>query len=278
VLGARAARMALEQAGVAATDIDLILFSTLSPDHYFPGSACFLQRELGHFGCPAIDVRQQCAGFLYALVIGEQFIRAGSAKRILVVAAEVQSHGLNLSPQGKDLTALFGDGAGACVLVPSANPNHGLVSWALHADGRYAEDLWMEAPGSASRQLAAQRFLTDDQAFPKMKGVRVFRHSIACIKSVLGEILAPLQFTLTDVDLIVPHQANIRILEHIANDLHFPIEKMVINLQRYGNTSSASIPIALSEANQSGQLKPDQWVALAAFGAGYVWGGALFHW
>ncbi|HLY38666.1 MAG TPA: beta-ketoacyl-ACP synthase III [Candidatus Binatia bacterium] len=279
-LGARAARDALASAGVAASDLDLILLGTLSPDVDFPSSAALLQRNLGVRGTPVMDVRNQCSGFVYMLAVADKFIRTGGARRVLVVGAEVHSTGIDLSTLGREVAVIFGDGAGAVVLGPEADPQRGILSTHLHSEGKYAEKLMVEVPSSRMRPRVTEELLDQpgSRLWPRMEGRYVFKHAVNRFNEVIGEALAANGLTPADIDLLIPHQANLRISQLVAMGFELPEEKVFNNIQRYGNTTAASIPIALHEALESGRVRPGALVCLAAFGAGFTWAAALMRW
>ena len=279
-LGAVAARDALAAAGVKAADLDLILVGTLSPDVDMPGNASFLQRNLGVRGMPVMDVRNQCSGFLYMLAVADSFIRSGGARYVLVVGAEIHSTGLDLSTAGREVAVIFGDGAGAAVLGPEPDPRRGIFSVHLHSEGRYAEKLMVEAPSSKVSPRVTEDMLEDpgSRLWPRMEGRYVFKHAVTRFPEVIQEALAANGHTIADLDLLIPHQANLRISQMVAMGLDLPEEKVFNNIQRYGNTTAASIPIALHEAVEQGRVKPGALVCLAAFGAGFTWAAALMRW
>jgi len=279
-LGARAARDALASAGVAATDLDLILLGTLSPDVDFPSSAALLQRNLGIRGTPVMDVRNQCSGFVYMLAVADKFIRTGGARRVLVVGAEVHSTGIDLSTLGREVAVIFGDGAGAVVLGPEANPQRGILSTHLHSEGKYAEKLMVEVPSSRMRPRVSEELLDQpgSRLWPRMEGRYVFKHAVNRFTEVINEALAANGLTSADIDLLIPHQANLRISQLVAMGFELPEERVFNNIQRYGNTTAASIPIALHEAIESGRVPPGALICLAAFGAGFTWAAALMRW
>ncbi len=282
-LAVPAAEKALKAAGVRKEEIELIIFATLSPDHEFPGTGCFFQEKLGVPGIPALDIRQQCTGFLYGLSIADQFIKTGMYKKILLVGAEVHSKGLERTTHGRDVAVLFGDGAGAAVIGVGEEPRtpdaSQIFSTHLHADGRFAKELWVPEPGNAHSgdRLTPER-LKDGGQFPKMNGKTVFMHAVKKMPEVLIESLKANQVRLEDVDLFVFHQANLRINEMVAQQLGIPAEKIFNTIDRFGNTTAATIPIGLDEAIQEGKLKPGMLVATAAFGSGFTWASALFRW
>ena len=279
-LGAVAARDALAAAGVKAADLDLILVGTLSPDVDMPGNASFLQRNLGVRGMPVMDVRNQCSGFLYMLAVADSFIRSGGARYVLVVGAEIHSTGLDLSTAGREVAVIFGDGAGAVVLGPEANPQRGILSTHLHSEGKYAEKLMVEVPSSRMRPRVSEELLDQpgSRLWPRMEGRYVFKHAVNRFTEVINEALAANGLTSADIDLLIPHQANLRISQLVAMGFELPEERVFNNIQRYGNTTAASIPIALHEAIESGRVRPGALVCLAAFGAGFTWAAALMRW
>lgn len=276
-LGEIAAREALAAAGLTPGDLDLILFSTLSPDLNFPGSSCLLQARLGIPGVATMDIRNQCTGFIYGLATADAYIRGGLARRVLVVGGEVHSTGLDKSTRGRDVTVLFGDGAGAAVVVADEGPS-GLIDHELHADGRYAEILMVEAPASRMNPRLTAEMMDAGRHFPHMDGKQVFKHAVERLPEVIRSILGRNGYGLDDVACLVPHQANLRINEMVTRQLGFPPEKVVHNIQKYGNTTAASIPIALYEAVADGRVKSGDLVLLAAFGAGLTWGATLVRW
>ena len=276
-LAVHAARQALDEAGLASTDLDMIIFATLSPDINFPGSSCLLQERLACPGIATLDIRNQCTGFVYSLAIADQFIRTGAMRNVLVVGAEVHSSGLDLSTRGRDLAVLFGDGAGAAVVSATEGESRILDS-RLHADGSYHQILMLDAPASRRNPRLTEEMLADGLHYPRMRGRAVFKHAVDRIPEVVGEILEANGKKLEDVDIVVPHQANLRINELVCRNMGLAPERMVHNIQRYGNTTAASIPIALHEADQDQRVKSGDLVLLAAFGAGLTWGANLIRW
>ncbi len=276
-LAEHAARQALEVAGLQPTDLDLIVFATLSPDVYFPGSACLLQARLGCPGIAALDIRNQCTGFVYGLSIADQFIRSGMMSRVLVVGAEVHSTGLDMTPSGRDVTVLFGDGAGAAV-VEATEGDRRILGHRLHADGQHAELLWVPAPQSRKNPRIDQSMLDAGLHYPHMQGRAVFKHAVERLPEVVTGVLADHGYALNDLDWLVPHQANLRINELAARRMGITDDKVVHNIQRYGNTTAGSIPIALSEAIADSRVQDGDLVCLAAFGAGLTWGATLVRW
>ncbi|MEK7791492.1 MAG: beta-ketoacyl-ACP synthase III [Deltaproteobacteria bacterium] len=277
----KATRMALERAKIDVKEIDLLILATLSPDHTFPGTGCFVQEKLGLGGIPAIDIRQQCSGFIYGVSIADQFIRAGTYRTVLVIGTEVQSTGLDFSTRGRDVTILFGDGAGAVVMRAShaASENRGILSTHLHADGRYAKELWVEGPSSREHPRVSQRMLDEGTWYPRMNGRAVFTMAVKKMQEAVQEALAANDIrNIEDVDLFVFHQANIRIVQALCEQLRISMEKTYNNIHKYGNTTAASIPIALSEAVQEERLKENDLLCIAAFGSGFTWASALIRW
>jgi 3-oxoacyl-[acyl-carrier-protein] synthase-3 len=277
-MGTRAAEKALEIAGLDVNDVDFIIFATLSSDHYFPGSGCLLQEKLGIPGVGAMDIRNQCTGFIYGITTADQFIKSGMYDNILVVGAEVHSSGLDLTTEGRDVAVLFGDGAGAVVLSSTEIPDKGIIGSKLHADGRFARELWVQNPGSNSRPFVHPDMVKDRSVFPYMNGRYVFKHAVTFFPEVINEVLADAGYTAKDVDLVIPHQANERITEAVQARLGLPYEKVFRNISKYGNTTAASIPIAISEAYEAGIIKDGSLICLAAFGSGFTWGATLLRW
>lgn len=274
-----AAREAVENAGLSLKDIDCIVLATLSPDHTFPGTGCFLQHRLGLPGVPALDIRAQCSGFIYGLSVADAWIRAGQYSRVLLVGTEVHSTGLDLSTRGRDVACLFGDGAGAVVLGPAdESEDRGIMSIKLHADGKFAKSLWIEAPGSRFNPRIDKKMLQDGRHYPKMKGRHVFTFALQKMPEVIHEALDESGFKLSDVDLIIPHQANKRITEQVAKQLGVDQQLMFSNIEHLGNTTAASIPLAIYDAQSQGRLKPGNLVVFASFGAGFTWASAVCRW
>lgn len=276
-MGARAAQQAMERAGITPGDIDLIIFATLSPEYYFPGSGVLLQRELGMGTIPALDIRAQCSGFIYGLSIADQFIRTGMYRHILLVGSETQSNIMEVSDRGRNVAAIFGDGAGAAVISRYDSDDRGILSTHLHAEGTYAEELMVEHPGTVKKQRLTHEMLENGSFLPVMNGNMVFKHAVVRFEEVIHEALQANNYGAQDIDLLVPHQANLRIAQYIQKQLQLPDEKVFNNIQKYGNTTAASIPIALSEAWEQGQLKKGNLVCLAAFGSGFTWASALIR-
>ena len=279
-MGAEAAKQALERAGVSARELDCIIFATLSPDVDMPASACVLQHRMGIGGMPAFDVRNQCSGFLYGLAIADKFIRTGTYNRVLLVGAETHSTGVDLTTRGREVAVIFGDGAGAVVLGPEPDARRGILSTHLHAQGKFAEKLWLESPAARLRPRLTEDMIAGDDArmFPKMEGRYVFRHAVTRFPEVIREALDANGLAVADLSLLIPHQANLRISQMVAVGLELPEEKMFNNIDRYGNTTAGSIPIALYEALDAGRIHDGDLVCLAAFGSGFTWASALIRW
>jgi 3-oxoacyl-[acyl-carrier-protein] synthase III len=270
-----AAKKAVERAGREMKDVDAILFATLSPDVNFPGSGCFLGHKLGLGGVPALDVRNQCSGFLYSLSVADAWVRAGVYRNVLVVGAEVHSTGLEFTERGRDVAVLFGDGAGAVLVGESPSGDRGIQALKLHADGVGARELWLEIPGSMYIPRLTKEHMDEGRHWPRMNGKQVFRWATEKMPEVARDVLATAKMTPADVDLFVPHQANMRINQMVAAKLGIPEEKTVHNIVRYGNTTAATIPIGLSESFEEGKIVEGTRCLMAAFGAGFTWAGAV---
>ena len=277
-MGAEAARKALKMAGLEAADLDMIVFATLSPDYVFPGSGVLLQRELGIKEIPALDVRNQCSGFIYALSVADQFIKTGMYNHVLVVGSEIHSSGLDFSTRGRGVSVIFGDGAGAAVLSPSEQNGKGILSTHLHADGEFAEELATIDPGSNKRERLTHEMIDEGSIYPYMNGNTVFKHAVTRFPEVIQEALQQNDYKADDIDMLIPHQANLRITSYIQQKMGLPAEKVFSNIHKYGNTTAASIPIALSEAVEERRIKEGDLVCLAAFGSGFTWASALIRW
>ena len=276
-LGYEAAVRAIADAGVVPADIDFIIFATTSPDYLFPGNGSLLQHRLGVGPIGSLNVGNACSGFVYSLAVADAFIRMGLHRHILVVGAEVQSTGLDFSTAGRDMAVLFGDGAGAAV-VAACDASQGFRGWALHSEGVYARDLWMEAPTCRVAGRLTPEMLAAGAMFPRMNGRQVFKHATVRFPEVIHEVLAGSGHTLDEVRLIVPHQANQRIGDTVAERLGVPAVKVFQNIEHYGNTTAASIPLALVEAREAGRFAEGDLVVLAAFGAGFAWGACALRW
>jgi 3-oxoacyl-[acyl-carrier-protein] synthase-3 len=277
-MAAKATRMALQRAHLTENDIDFIVFATITPDYFFPGSGVLLQRELGLHSIGALDIRNACSGFIYALSVADQFIKSGMYKTILVVGAEIQSTAIDLTTRGRNSAVIFADGAGAVILQAADQP--GVLSTHLHSDGRYAEELYVRDPGSSRPREERQPEQILDTTHYKlvMNGNQVFKHAVVRFHEVINEALAANHLTKDDIDLLVPHQANLRISQYIQEKLGLPDSKVYNNIMRYGNTTAASIPIAMSEAWAEGKIKENNLICLAAFGSGFTWASAMIRW
>jgi 3-oxoacyl-[acyl-carrier-protein] synthase III len=294
-MGVEAARIAIERAGITPQDIDFIVFATLSPDYFFPGCGVLLQRAMKMKEIGALDVRNQCSGFVYALSVADQFIKTGMYKNILVVGSEKHSFGLDFSTRGRNVSVIFGDGAGAVVLQPTTKEGQGILSTHLHSDGESAEILAMYNPGTHANHWLEQPLADFDEAeigqmfmshqmidkaqnFPTMDGPSVFKKAIVKMPEVVEEALAVNGLTSADIDMLIPHQANLRIAQFVQQKLKLRDDQVHNNIQKFGNTTAASVPIALCEAWEQGKIKDGDLVCLAAFGSGFTWAGALIRW
>jgi len=294
-MGVEAAKIAIERAGTSAQDIDFIVFATLSPDYYFPGCGVLVQRALKMKEIGALDVRNQCSGFIYAISVADQFIRSGMYKNILIIGSEKHSFGLDFSTRGRNVSVIFGDGAGAVVLQPTEENNKGILSTHLHSDGESAEILAMYNPGTHANHWLNQSLASFDDAeigemfmshamidsaqnFPFMDGPSVFKKAVVKFPEVIMEALHVNGYTPKDISLLVPHQANLRIAQFVQQKLGLNDSQVYNNIQKYGNTTAASIPIALCEAWEEGRVKDNDLVCLAAFGSGFTWASALIKW
>jgi 3-oxoacyl-[acyl-carrier-protein] synthase III len=277
-LGFEAAKIAIDRAGIKPADIDMIIFATLSPDYTFPGSGCLLQQMLDIPGKAVVDVRNQCTGFLYGMSIADQFIKTGMFDKILVVGAEVHSTGLEFADSGRDVTVLFGDGGGAMIIGVSDDQDHGILSTHLHADGRGFRDLWIEGPASRYMPRVTHQMIDEGRQWPKMNGKNVFRNAVSRLPEVINEALTANGVKLEDIAYLIPHQANMRINQFVAHKLGFPQEKVWHNIQRYGNTTAATLPICLDEMLEQDVVNKGDLLMFAAFGAGFTWGSALVRW
>jgi 3-oxoacyl-[acyl-carrier-protein] synthase-3 len=278
-LGTEAAIRAIAAAGVDRSSIDFIIAATVSPDYIFPGIGVQIGANLGLVGVGAMDVRTQCTGFIYSLSVADQFIRTGMYKRILVVASEVQSTNLDFSDAGRDTAVLFGDGAAAVICEPGhGNDGRGLLSTHLFADGRFIEDLWMPYPTIKTRPYVHQELVDKKLCFPRMDGKRVFMNASERMPEAVQAALQANGLTIADISLLIPHQANDRISQMVAKKLQIPLDKVVRNIERFGNTTAASIPIALDEAVREGRVKKNDLLILTAFGSGFTWASAALRW
>ena len=281
-LGFKASQNALKMAGYTAKDIDFIVFATLSPDYYFPGCGVLLQEMLGCDTIGALDVRNQCSGFVYAMSVANAFIKAGQYKNILVVGAEIHSFGLDFSDEGRGVSVIFGDGAGAVILSASEEEGAGdILAFNMHSEGKYADELCTKFPGSkygwSDRMRLEPENVTNDEVYPIMNGNFVFKNAVTRFPETMMEALNSAGKSVDDLDLFIPHQANLRIAQFVQKTFNLPDEKLYNNIQKYGNTTAASIPLALSEAIAEGKIKRGDLVLLSAFGSGFTWGSILFE-
>jgi len=280
-MGVKAAKIAIQRANVAKEDIDFVIFATLSPDYYFPGPGVLVQRDLGLKTVGALDVRNQCSGFVYAISIADQYIKTGMYKNILVIGSEVHSTGLDMSDKGRGVSVIFGDGAGAAVLSREEDLNKGILSTHLHSEGQHAEELALIAPGMGKRwvtDIIADNDPNDESYFPYMNGQFVFKNAVVRFSEVINEGLQANNLEVSDIDLLVPHQANLRISQFIQQKFKLSDDQVYNNIMNYGNTTAASIPIALTEAWEKGKIKSGDVVVLAAFGSGFTWGSVVIRW
>ncbi|HXH30135.1 MAG TPA: beta-ketoacyl-ACP synthase III [Bacteriovoracaceae bacterium] len=281
-LALRACEEAIKNSGIDRKEIDCLLFATLSPDHDFPGAACFLQPKLGLTDIPAIDVRQQCSGFVYGMSIADAFIKSGQYKTILLVGAEIHSKGIDKTSKGRDVAVLFGDGAGAVVItrktVTDPLKDSFIHSTHLFADGSGAKELWVAGPGSAiGSQRISKEHLDQGLQFPSMNGKKVFANAVRRMSECLLLALETNKLKLEDIDLFLFHQANLRINQLLADELKIPAQKVFNTIQKFGNTTAATIPIGMAEAVKAGKLKKGMLVASAAFGSGFTWGSSVYR-
>ena len=280
-MGVKAARIAIERSGVAYDDIDFIIFATLSPDYYFPGPGVLVQRDLGLKTVGALDVRNQCSGFVYAVSIADQYIKSGMYKNVLVIGSEVHSSGLDFTDRGRSVSVIFGDGAGAAVLSREEDLSKGILSTHLHSEGIHAEELIVKAPGMGGRwvsDILADNDPNDESYLPYMNGQFVFKNAVVRFSEVIMEGLQANNLQVSDIDLLVPHQANLRISQFIQQKFKLTNDQVYNNIERYGNTTAASIPIALTEAWEQNKIKEGDTVILAAFGSGFTWGSVIIKW
>ncbi len=297
-MGAQAALRAIKDAGIVKEDVDFIVFATLSPDYFFPGCGVLVQRELGITDTEvgAIDIRNQCSGFIYALSVADQFVKTGMYKNVLVIGSEMHSMGLDFNTRGRNVTVIFGDGAGAAILQPTEDKNKGILTTHLHSNGTNAEELAMITPGSHGGHhlgqeafgfpdseepggiYITQKMIDDHMIYPNMNGPLVFKTAVTKFPEVIKEALTKTGLETSDIDMLIPHQANLRISQFVQRMLGLRDDQVHNNIQKYGNTTAASIPIALAEARDEGKIKEGDLVCLAAFGSGFTWGSALIRW
>lgn len=278
-MGAKAARKAIENAGLTKDDIDFIIFATLSPDYFFPGSGVLIQDMLDMPTIGAVDIRNQCSGLIYSISIADQFIKTGMYKNILVIGSEYHSGALDKTTRGRGLAVLFGDGAGALVLSRSEDPSKGILSTHLHSQGEHAEVLTVKTPSIRHWVPAIIAAGEEDTSYhPFMDGQKVFKHAIVRFSEAIDEGLEANKLTAEDIDLFIPHQANLRITQFVQRRFKLSDDQVFSNIQKYGNTTAASIAIAMSEANEQGKMKDGDLVVLAAFGSGFTWGSVVIRW
>jgi 3-oxoacyl-[acyl-carrier-protein] synthase III len=294
-MGIEAAKIAIERAGITAQDVDFIIFATLSPDYYFPGCGVLVQRAMKMKEIGALDIRNQCSGFVYALSVADQFIKTGMYKNILVIGSEKHSFGLDFSTRGRNISVIFGDGAGAVVLQPAEKEGQGILSTHLHSDGESAELLAMYNPGTHANHwtpnkladfddaemgemFMSKQMIDHEQNFPFMDGPAVFKKAAVKFPEVIIEALHANGLSTTDIDMLIPHQANLRISQFVQQKLGLKDDQVHNNIQKYGNTTAASVPLALCEAWEEGKIKEGDLVCLAAFGSGFTWASALIRW
>ena len=279
-MGVAAARIAIERAGLQPQDIDMILFATLSPDYYFPGSGVIVQELLDIPTCPAMDIRNQCSGFVYGLATADQFIKSGMYKNVLVIGSENHSGGLDFTTRGRGVSVIFGDGAGAAVLTREEDNNKGVLSSHLHSEGKFAEELSLIGP-STNRwvpEILEANDPEDVSYYPYMNGQLVFKNAVVRFSEVIMEGLTQNNLGPDAIDMLVPHQANLRISQFVQKKFGLTDDQVYNNIQRYGNTTAGSIPIALTEAWEEGKIKSGDLVVLAAFGSGFTWGSSIIRW
>tara|TARA_R110002020_G_scaffold85914_3_gene211703 strand:- start:9881 stop:10888 length:1008 start_codon:yes stop_codon:yes gene_type:complete len=279
-MGAKAAKIALERAKITAQDIDMVVFATLSPDYYFPGCGVQIQQLLGMRTVPALDVRNQCSGFVYALSTADQFIKTGMYKNILVIGSENHSGGLDMTTRGRGVSVIFGDGAGAAVLTREEDNKKGILSTHLHSEGEHALELSLRGPSTEMwvPEIIEKNPQEDIPYYPYMNGQFVFKNAVVRFAEVINEGLEKNGLTAKDIDMLIPHQANLRISQFVQRQFKLSDDQVFNNIQKYGNTTAASIPIALTEAWEEGKIKEGDTVVLAAFGSGFTWASAVINW
>ncbi|WP_435577439.1 3-oxoacyl-ACP synthase III family protein [Gilvibacter sp.] len=280
VMGTKAARIAIERAGIDPNDIELIIFATLSPDMYFPGGGVQVQDQLGIGTVPALDVRNQCSGFVYALSTADQYIKTGMYKNVLVIGSENHSGGLDMTTRGRGVSVIFGDGAGAAVVSRNETGTGGILSTHLHSEGKHKDELALQGPSTGYwvPQILEENPQEDIPYFPYMNGQFVFKNAVVRFSEVIQEGLKANGLGVDDIAMLIPHQANLRISQFIQKKFGLADEQVFNNIQKYGNTTAASIPIALTEAWEAGKIKSGDLVVLAAFGSGFTWGSAIIRW
>lgn len=280
-MGVKAAKIAIERAGIDKDEIDFIVFATLSPDYYFPGPGVLVQRDLGIKTVGALDVRNQCSGFVYGISVADQYIKSGMYKNVLVIGSEVHSTGLDMTTRGRGVSVIFGDGAGAAVISREDDTTKGILSTHLHSEGQHAEELSLIAPGMGKRwvtDIIEDNNPNDESYFPYMNGQFVFKNAVVRFSEVIMEGLQKNNLGPTDIDMLVPHQANLRISQFVQKKFGLTNDQVYNNIMNYGNTTAASIPIALTEAWEKGKINSNNIVVLAAFGSGFTWGSVIIKW
>ncbi|WP_062053415.1 3-oxoacyl-ACP synthase III family protein [Aquimarina longa] len=280
VMGVKAAKIALERAELTTDDIDLIVFATLSPDMYFPGGGVQVQEMMGMRTIPALDIRNQCSGFVYAISVADQFIKTGMYKNVLVIGSENHSGGLDMTTRGRGVSVIFGDGAGAAVVTRSEEEGRGILSTHLHSEGAHAKELSLEGPNTSHwvPEIIAENPTENIPYYPYMNGQFVFKNAVVRFSEVINEGLQANNLSAVDINMLIPHQANLRISQFVQRQFKLSDDQVFNNIQKYGNTTAASIPIALSEAWEQGKIKEGDVVVLAAFGSGFTWGSAIIKW
>jgi 3-oxoacyl-[acyl-carrier-protein] synthase-3 len=280
-MGVKAAKIAIERAGIDKDEIDFIVFATLSPDYYFPGPGVLVQRDLGIKTVGALDVRNQCSGFVYGVSVADQYVKSGMYNNVLVIGSELHSHGLDMTTRGRGVSVIFGDGAGAAVVSREEDTSKGILSSHLHSEGQHAEELSLIAPGMGKRwvtDILEDQNPNDESYFPYMNGQFVFKNAVVRFTEVIMEALQKNNLTPADIDMLVPHQANLRISQFVQKKFGLSNDQVFNNIMSYGNTTAASIPIALTEAWEQGKIKSGDLVVLAAFGSGFTWGSVIIKW
>lgn len=279
-MGVKAAQIAIKRAGLDKNDIDMIVFATLSPDYYFPGCGVQVQHLMGMKTIPALDVRNQCSGFVYALATADQFIKTGMYKNVLVIGSENHSGGLDFSTRGRSVSVIFGDGAGAAVLSREEDNSKGILSSHLHSEGEHALELCLEGPSTAHwvPQIIEDNPQENIPYYPYMNGQFVFKNAVKRFSEVIMEGLSKNNLTPDTIDMLIPHQANLRISQFVQKKFGLSDNQIYNNIQKYGNTTAASIPIALTEAWENGKIKKGDIVVLAAFGSGFTWASSIIKW
>lgn len=280
-MGVKAAKIAIERSGLTNDDIDFVVFATLSPDYYFPGPGVLVQRDLGLRTVGALDIRNQCSGFVYGISVADQYIKSGMYKNILVIGSEVHSVGLDMTDRGRGVSVIFGDGSGAAVLSREEDLTQGILSTHLHSEGQHAEELVVKAPGMGGRwitDILADNDPNDESYLPYMNGQFVFKNAVVRFSEVINEGLQANNLQVSDIDMLIPHQANLRISQFIQQKFKLTDDQVFNNIQKYGNTTAASVPIALTEAWELGKIKKGDTVVLAAFGSGFTWASAIIKW